>query len=372
MFNKKLVAMTLAITLVAAGFVGCGKKNTENNTAKNNNTKVEEKGEEIKVGLVTDEGGVNDKSFNQSADTGIKKAGETINVNYNFIESQSKEDYAENLEALIDNGKDVVFAVGFQMADAVLGMSEKYTDAKIAIIDNAYEDPTTEEKEQPANVHSIVFKEHEGSFLVGVIAGLTTKTNNIGFIGGKDFPLINRFEFGFAAGVMSVNPEAGKQLVSRDTVKYADSFGDVNKGYELAKALYDEGCDIIYHAAGGVGIGLFKATAELREAGKDVWAIGVDMDQAVSLPEYKDVILTSMIKRVDTATFTVVNDIAKGEFKGGEVTALGLKEEGVGIAASSTEHVEASILTKVEEIKQEIIEGKVVVPENLEQLKEFK
>ncbi|MCM1990414.1 BMP family lipoprotein [Oceanirhabdus seepicola] len=368
MFNKKLVAMTLAITMVAAGFVGCGKKNTENNAANNNaknNTKVEEKGEEIKVGLATDEGGVNDKSFNQSADEGIHRAGETLNVKYNYIESQSKEDYAENLEALIDDGKDVVFAVGFQMADAVSGMSEKYADAKIAIIDNAYE-------VQPANVHSIVFKEHEGSFLVGVIAGLTTKTNNIGFIGGKDFPLINRFEFGFAAGVMSVNPEAGKDLVSRDAVKYADSFGDVNKGYELAKALYDEGCDIIYHAAGGVGIGLFKATAELREAGKDVWAIGVDMDQAVSLPEYKDVILTSMIKRVDTATFSVVNDVANGEFKGGQVTALGLKEEGVGIAASSKEHVSEEILAKVEETKKAIIEGEIVVPENVEQLKEFK
>ncbi len=368
MFNKKLVAMTLAITMVAAGFVGCGKKNTENNAANNNaknNTKVEEKGEEIKVGLVTDEGGVNDKSFNQSADEGIKKAAESINVNYNYIESQSKEDYSENLEALIDDGKDIVFAVGFQMADAVIGMSEKYTDAKIAIIDNAYE-------AQPANVHSIVFKEHEGSFLVGVIAGLTTKTNSIGFIGGKDFPLINRFEFGFAAGVMSVNPEAGKALVNRDTVKYADSFGDVNKGYELAKALYDEGCDIIYHAAGGVGIGLFKATAELREAGKDVWAIGVDMDQAATLPEYKDVILTSMIKRVDTATFTVVNDIAKGEFQGGQVTALGLKEEGVGIADSSAEHVAADVLTKVEEAKKAIIEGTIVVPENVEQLKAFK
>ncbi|WBW98806.1 BMP family lipoprotein [Oceanirhabdus sp. W0125-5] len=371
MFNKKLVAMTLAVTMVAAGFVGCGKKEN-NNAAKNNNKKVVEKGEEVKVGLVTDEGGVNDKSFNQSADTGIKEAGKSLNVKYNFIESQSKEDYAENLEALIDDGKDVVFAVGFQMGDAVANMSAKYENAKIAIIDFAYEDPTTEEKEQPANVHSIVFKEHEGSFLVGVIAGLTTTTNRVGFIGGKDFPLINRFEYGFAAGVMSVNPEAGKPLVSREAVKYADSFSEVNKGYEIAKALYDEGCDVIYHAAGGVGIGLFKATAELREAGKEVWAIGVDMDQAVTLPEYKDVILSSMIKRVDTATNSVVNDIAKGEFKGGEVTALGLKEEGVGISESSKEHVSEETLAKVEEAKKAIIAGEIVVPSTEEELKAFK
>ncbi|MEG2256561.1 MAG: BMP family ABC transporter substrate-binding protein, partial [Cetobacterium sp.] len=190
--------------------------------------------------------------------------------------------------------------IGFQLADAVANVAKNNPDANLAIIDSVVE---------ADNVLSVMFKEEEGSFLVGVIAGLTTKTNKVGFIGGKDSDAIQKFEAGFAAGVAAVNPEAAKGLISSDgiatgsTVKYADSFGDVNKGYELAKSLYNEGCDVIYHAAGGVGIGLFQATQELRKDGKEVWAIGVDMDQAVSLPEFADSILTSMVKRVDDSTY---------------------------------------------------------------------
>jgi basic membrane protein A and related proteins len=356
---KKIVALIASVAMVATLFVGCGATNKQNATDKQDAT--DKKGAGIKVGLSTDEGGLNDKSFNQSADTGLKKAVEDFGVEYSPIESTSKEDYIDNLGELVDNGSKLVFAVGFQMDAAVKGVSEKNTDTNFVIIDSVVEEP---------NVQSYVFKQNEGSFLMGVIAGKMSKTNKVGFIGGKDFDLINNFEVGFAAGVMSVNPEAGADLVSRKTVKYADSFGDVNKGYELAKALYDEGCDVIYHAAGGVGMGLFSATKELRDKGEDVWAIGVDMDQAVTT-DYGDYLLSSMIKRVDTATYNATKEIVDGTFEGGKVVSLGLKEEGVGIAPTSDKNTPKEVLDLVETYRKAIVDGKFKVPATLDELADF-
>ena len=212
---------------------------------------------------------------------------------------------------------------------------------------------------------------------MGVIAGLTTETNKIGFIGGKDSPTINKFEVGFAAGVAAVNPEAAKGLISEDgksagsTVKYADSFEDTNKGYELAKSLYNDGCDVIYHAAGGVGLGLFQATKELREEGKNVWAIGVDMDQQVSLPDFEDVILTSMMKRVDKATYDAAKSIVDGSFEAG-VKVLGIAEGGVGMSDSTSKNTDPAVIEKAKEYEEKIKNGDIKVPVTREEAKNFK
>jgi len=357
MNKKKVIAILTVVAVVATLFVGCATKKVEE-------TKVAPKTTEVAktttaIGLSTDEGGLNDKSFNQSADEGVKKAKAEDSFTYSAIESKKKEDYTANLESLIENGSGLTFAIGFQMSDAMTEVAKNHPDKHFAIIDSVVDLP---------NVTSIVFKEQEGSFLMGVIAGKMTKTNKIGFIGGKDFDLINRFEAGFAAGVKAVNPEAAKGLLSTNgktpgtTVKYADSFGDTAKGYELAKSLYQGGCDVVYHAAGGVGIGLFKAADELKKAGKPVWAIGVDMDQALTVPEYKDVILSSMIKRVDTATYNESKAEVKKAFKGGTVINLGLKEEGVGIAETSSKNVPADVLAIVKTYQAKVIAGEIVVP----------
>jgi basic membrane protein A len=346
MNKKKVVAVLTAVAVVATLFVGCG-------------TKKEAAKSDITIGLSTDEGGLNDKSFNQSANEGVTKAKGEDGFNYKAIESTKKEDYTANLEALIEDGSNLTFAIGFQMADALTEVAKGHTDKNFAIIDSVVDLP---------NVASITFKEQEGSFLMGIIAGKMTKTNKVGFIGGKDFDLINRFETGFAAGVKAVNPEAAKGLTSTDgkspgtTVKYADSFGDSAKGYELAKSLYQDGCDVIYHAAGGVGIGLFKAAKELKDSGKPVWAIGVDMDQSLTVPEYADVILSSMMKRVDTATYNEAKAAAKKEFKGGTVINLGLKEQGVGIAPTSDKNVPKDVLDEVKKFEDKVIAGDIVVP----------
>lgn len=364
MNKKRVVALIAASIMTISLFAGCGSKTT---TPSTDSTKTTEK--KIKVGLSTDEGGLNDKSFNQSADTGIKKAVKDFGVDYKAIESKQKEDYEANLDALVANGDDLTFGVGFQMETAMENKAKQYSDKKFALIDSgAYEDPNATNPVQLKNVESIMFKENEGSFLVGVIAGKMTKTNKIGFIGGKDFALINKFEAGFAAGVKAVNPEAAKGLISSDgkalgtMVKYADSFNDTNKGYELAKSLYGAGCDVVYHAAGGVGIGLFKAAKELKDSGKSVWAIGVDMDQAVSVPEYASVILTSMVKRVDVGTYQAVKDVKDGKFQGGKVVELGLKEDGVGVAPSSDKNVPKDILDLVTKYSDAVKSGSIKVP----------
>jgi len=307
----------------------------------------------IHVGLSTDEGGLNDKSFNQAANTGINKAKAEMGLSYKAVESTKKEDYVPNLQALVDDGADLTFGVGFQMGDALTEVAKNNPENKFAIIDSVVALP---------NVESINFKAEESSFLVGVVAGKMTKTNKVGFIGGKDFALINAFEYGFYAGVKSVNPKAAADLLNRKNTIYADSFADVNKGYEAGKQLYKKGCDIVYHAAGGVGIGLFQAAKELKAKGQKVWAIGVDLDQAAVLPEFANVILTSAMKRVDIGTYTATKETANGKFKGGKVVVLGLKEGGVGIAPSSKVNTPAAVLALADKYATLIKTGKIVVP----------
>ncbi|MCD3291287.1 BMP family ABC transporter substrate-binding protein, partial [Clostridium botulinum C/D] len=329
MKKRKLIACIATIAMVGSLFVGCGNAASPNGEKKGE-PKQEQKST-IKVGLATDEGGLNDKSFNQSADKGLKKAKQELGAEYKPIESKGKESYVQNLQLLSqDFGADLTFGVGYQMKQALDDVAKGAKDKNFAIID---------EKINLPNVQSLLFKEQEGSFLVGVIAAKMTKTNKIGFIGGKEGDVIGRFEAGYVAGAKSINPNI------KFDIRYADSFADSNKGYELAKSEYNAGCDIVMHAAGGVGIGLFQATSELKKAGKNVWAIGVDMDQALSLlddkgkPQYADVILTSMVKKVDVAVFEAVKEVKDGKFKGGIVKNLCLKENGVEIAQSSRGNV---------------------------------
>lgn len=358
---KKIIVTILSVIMVSTVLAGCGSGNISNES---NNKEAAG----ISIGLATDEAGANDKSFNQSANTGLEKAKKELGFQYTIIESQKKEDYAPNIQALVDNGCNLSFATGYQLADAIAAVAKNNLDVKFCLVDTVAEGE---------NVKSIVFKEEEGSFLVGVIAGLTTKTNKIGFIGGKDQETIVKFESGFAAGVAAVNPEAAKGLISIDgktpgsTVKYADSFADTNKGYELAKSLYESGCDIIYHAAGGVGIGMFQVAKQMKAEGKAVWGIGVDMDQAISLPEYADIILTSMIKDVEKATYDTAKSMVDGTFKTG-TTILGIAEGGVRVSESTSEKVSPEVLAKVNELENKIKEGQIIVPGTRESVMGFK
>lgn len=349
--KKKIISMLAAVAVITTTIAGCG---TKTETGEGGNSAGNK---EYVFGMSTDQGGLGDKSFNDAAHAGLQKVkAENDNVKEIFVlESKQEENFEPNLKQLAKNN-DLTVAVGYLMRGALDKVASENPDKNFTIIDEVVELP---------NVKSIKFKAEEGSFLMGVIAGEMTKTNKIGFIGGMEDDLILAFESGFVAGVKAVNPEAAEELLSRKTVKYAASFGDSGKGYELAKSLYSDGCDVIYHAAGATGLGMFKAASETGN-----WAIGVDQDQAVTNESFADVILSSMIKKIDVATYEACQSVVDGKFVA-DTTILGLKEGGVDMAESTSKNTPQEVIDIANNYKKAIVEGKITVPGDLESLKNF-
>lgn len=354
---KLSLLLVLAFTLILAG---CGNNNAANNggttntgnagnTADNTqagNGETATDASKIKVGLVTDVGGVNDKSFNQSAWEALTELNKETGLQTKYLQSNQSSDYVPNLNQFVQGGYDLTWSIGFDLGDATLQVAQANPNAKMAIIDNVVDAP---------NVESVTFAENEGSFLVGVVAGLTTKTNKIGFIGGMESPVIKRFEVGFQAGVAAVNPDA------KVTVTYAGAYDKPDVGKSLASQLFNDGADIIFPAAGQTGNGVFNEAAARNQAGgaNKLWVIGVDKDQSLEFGD--EVTLTSMMKRVDVAVKNVTQQVIDGTFKGGQVTNLTLKEDGVGLPEENP-NLSQEILDKVEEFKQKIVNGEITVP----------
>lgn len=353
---KYSLVMVLALTMVLTGCGNNSKNNAANNTSDNgaatNNSSGagnsgDSKGSDIKIGLVTDVGGVNDKSFNESAWEALEALNAEQGIQHQYLQSTTSADYLPNLNEFVQGGYDLTWGIGFDLGDAVKQVADANPEAKLAIIDAVVE---------AANVESVTFAENEGSFLVGVVAGLTTKTNKIGFIGGMDSPVIKRFEVGFKAGIEAVNPDA------KLTITYAGAYDKPDVGKSLASQLFDDGADIVFPAAGQTGNGVFnEATARNAAGGANkLWVIGVDKDQSIEFGD--EVTLTSMVKRVDVAVKNVSQQVIDGTFKGGQVTNLTLKDDGVGLPETSKANVSQEILDKVEEFKQKIINGEITVP----------
>lgn len=293
---------------------------------------------DFKVGMVTDVGGLGDQSFNDAAYKGLKQAEEELGAKITVVESQTMTDYVPNLSSLAEQGYDMVWAIGFLMADALDEVAEMYPDVTFGLIDSVVDHP---------NVVSVTFKEEEGSYLVGVIAGLMTKADKVGFIGGMELPLIKKFQAGFETGVKAVNPN------TRIFVGYTGAFDDPQTGKELALTQFGQGADIIYHASGACGIGVIKAAEE-----KDLYAIGVDSPQFGLAP---DNVLTSMIKRVDVAVFNEVKALNDGNFSPGH-RVYGLAEDGVGYSEHAKVMVPEYVLEIAEKYKNQIIKGHLEVP----------
>lgn len=350
MFKKGLVLL-LALTLVFTMLTGCAKPASAPAAAPTpeaTQAPTEPPKPAYSFGMITDVGGLGDKSFNDSAWDGLQKIGKELGVEPVILQSTKQEDYEANIGNMAQS-VDLSVAVGFLMEQAMKAGSEQYPDKKFGIIDTVVSTP---------NVMSITFKEHEGSFLVGVIAGLTTKSNVVGFVGGMDFPLIKKFEVGFRAGVASVNPKA-KVLVN-----YTGVFDNPDKGKEVALAQYKKKADVIYHASGACGIGVIQAADE-----NGFWAIGVDKDQSAESKNNK--VLASMIKRVDVGTYTIVKAYADNKFEGGKAIELGLKEDGVGYSDNGN-NVPAEVKAAADKYKAAIVDGTIVVPTTEDELKAFK
>ncbi|MCL6659877.1 BMP family ABC transporter substrate-binding protein [Paenibacillus sp. BGI2013] len=343
---KKMLSLSLVMLLaVSVMLAGCGSKPKEETNAGGDTggTSTEAKSD-LKIGMVTDVGGVNDKSFNQSAWEALQATETETGTAVKYLQSKSDEEYIPNLNEFVKGGYDLTWGIGFQLADAIKTVAEQNPDAKLAIIDSVVDAP---------NVKSVTFAEEEGSYLVGVVAGLTTKSNKIGFVGGMESPLIKKFEVGFREGVKAVNPDA--QFISN----YTGAFDKPDLGKAAAATLYNEGVDIIFHASGATGNGVFNEASARKKQGQDVWVIGVDKDQSLEFGD--EITLTSMIKKVDEAVKRVNKEVVDGTFAGGSEN-LTLKENGVGIADTSTANVSADTLAKVEEYKEKIISGEIKVP----------
>lgn len=355
---KKKLSLLLSIALATGTLLSACGPAAEPEPAPEETPGAEQEGEadreatDFSVRMVTDVGGVDDRSFNESAWEGLQRFEEEFGVEVGYVQSGSAADYQPNLNRLVREDSDLVWAIGFLMADDVRTVAEQQPDAQLAIVDSVVTDDDGNPLE---NVAHITFSEHEGSFLVGVVAGLQTETNTVGFIGGVEGALIKKFENGFKAGVKAVNPDA--EII----VQYAESFNDASRGQAIAGTIYGQGADIIYHAAGGTGNGLFTEAQERKRAGENVWAIGVDRDQhEQGMPE--NVTLTSMVKRVDQAVYQVSERTMNGDFPGGEIVEFGLEEEGVAIAPT-TDNVTEESLEAVEDYKTRILNDEIDVPQ---------
>jgi basic membrane protein A and related proteins len=344
----------------------------------------------LTVGLVTDIGGRGDQSFNDSALRGLEAwaanqksldgkyvaltADErkatlppelearitALNIKPLVVQSKAQEDYQPNLQLIVDQGADLTVGTGFMLENAMETVAKQNPGSKFLLIDSPVLDAKGVPQALP-NVRTVVFKEEEGSFLVGALAGLVAK-EKVGFVGGMEIPLIKKFEAGFRAGVKTTNPKATV------LVQYTGSFDNVAHGKQAAQDLVSKGCEVVFHAAGSDGNGVIQAIKEARASGKAVFVIGVDSDQSHVAP---DAVLTSMVKRVDLAVYQAASDLKAGTFGAGDFT-MGLKEGGVTYAPVRVEVPDkAALLAKVEALRAKIIAGEVKVPSNTTELESF-
>jgi len=298
---------------------------------------------EVKPAVVYDLGGKFDKSFNEAAYTGAERFKSETGLEYRDFEIQNDSQREQALRNFARRGHNPVIGIGFSQAQAIEKVAKEFPDTKFAIVDMVVDLP---------NVRSIIFKEHEGSYLVGMLAAMASKTGKVGFVGGMDIPLIRKFACGYVQGVKAVNPDA--EIYQNMTGTTGAAWNDPVKGGELAKSQFDRGADVVYHAAGGTGLGVLQAAADSGKLG-----IGVDSNQNGMHPGS---VLTSMLKRVDNAVFKAFDDVKNDTWTAG-FDVLGLAENGVGWALDDNNKalVTDDMKAALDAASQKIISGEITV-----------
>ncbi|MDQ3019065.1 MAG: BMP family ABC transporter substrate-binding protein [Bacteroidota bacterium] len=337
----KKILCYLLISLSISALSSCSKQNAPDSKNENPNP--------VKVGLVFDIGGRGDKSFNDAAYKGLVMAKEKLGIEFEVIDPGDGSDRESALRKLASK-KDMglVFGVGFIFTDDINNIAKEFPDKKFACVDYSV-DPV---KQIPNNIEAIEFKEEEGSFLVGSLAALTTKTNEVGFIGGMESSLIRKFENGYKQGVKYANPNC--EILSAYVSVSPEGFKNPGKAKEIALSQYENGADVIYHASGLSGLGLFEAARE-----KQKLAIGVDMDQQKEAPGF---VLTSMVKQVDEAVFLTIKEFKENKFAGG-IKTYGLKDNGINYVYDSDNKklIAPETKAKLDEIKKKLINGEIKI-----------
>jgi len=327
------LALLGVVVLLAAGCGGGGKKSS-GTTAPGGKT--------IRVGLVTDIGGLNDRGFNHLSFVGLQRAERDLGIQQRVYQAKSTQEYVPNLSTFARNGYDLTIGVGFTEATAIDTAATNFAKSKFAIVDV----DQTEEPNKPPNLLGLLFREQETGYLVGYLAGLEEKRRSgpdvIGSVGGQKQPPVDRFIAGYQAGAKAADP--GIKLLNG----YSEDFADQAKCKQVALNQIEQGAGVIFQVAGGCGLGALDAAKE-----KGVWGIGVDADQSF-LGSH---ILTSAVKRVDTAVFLAIKSVVDGKFKGGNMV-FGLKDNGVGIGKISS-RVPKSEVAAVNKVRADIISGKI-------------
>ncbi len=340
MRSHRFVAAVVAAAVLALLPAGC--------TRKAESPASTEAGKPV-IGLVFDVGGRGDKSFNDQAYAGLERAQKELGIVFHTLETGEGADREAAMRQLAAGDAGLIFGVGFLFTDDIRKLAIEFPDKKFACVDYTVNagDPL------PANLVALKFKEEEGSYLVGALAGLLSTTGKVGFVGGMQIPLIKKFEAGYVAGVRAVDPKA--EVIIKYAGTTGSAFKDPTKGKELALAEYNQGADIIYHASGSTGLGVFEAA---REKGR--LAIGVDSDQHDEAPEN---ILTSMVKRVDVAVFDTIREALEGRWSGG-VKVFGLAEEGVTWVYDDRNkaRIPDRVKATVDSLRAELIAGRIVAP----------
>jgi basic membrane protein A len=365
---KKTLALVLVLVMAVSIFAGCAKTETQEPVDEQPTTT-----EKVKVGMVTDSGTIDDKSFNQGTWEGIlqyKNDKGTIEEKYLQPTGEQPTDYINAINDLVDTGYEIIVTPGFKFETAINEAASEHTNTAFILIDGQPHNGDGNFVKHD-NVVSVYFNEHEAGFLAGVASALSTKTGKLGFIGGMEIPPVQRFGWGFKAGVAYANETYGTTAEIVDYI-YQGTFNDVAGGQTLAAGMYNKGIDIIFHAAGGVGVGVFNEAKQRAEKGESVYVVGVDVDQYEEgkISNGSSVTLTSAIKRIDVAAYTYIDAKINGTFPGGEVITLTMAENGVGLPQENP-NLTDDVKAKVEEARQAVLSGSVTVPSTQEALDEF-
>jgi len=364
--KKKLIAGILSALMVTS-LVGCGSK-TEKEEAPEGETPAVVEEVDLKVGMVTDAGTIDDKSFNQGTWEGIIQAESELGIEKSYIKptGTTEADYLKEIQNLYDAGYKFIVTPGFKFETAIFAAQTKYEDAKFVILDGSPNNGKNGDERIAKvgdNSIAIFFAEEQAGFLAGVAASLELKEGALGFIGGMEIPAVQKFNWGFQQGVAYANENLDtKMTIAPENVVYEGTFDNVAGGGQIAATMYDNGVKAIFAAAGGVGVGAIKEAKTRVTGGETVWMIGVDVDQyADGIYEGdKSVVLTSAMKKIDKSTYDMIKDELNGEFKGGQTLLFDASNDGIGLPEENP-NVSSETQAKVDEIFELIKAGTLKV-----------
>ena len=357
--KKKAIALVIS-TLMLTGLVGCGYSTSGTSNG----------GEEVTVGMVTDAGTIDDKSFNQGTWEGIEEAEKDLGLSVKYLKpaGTTEADYLTEISNFVDSDFNMIITPGYKFETAIMKAQEQYPNIKFVILDgspNNGKEGAELEAKVGENTVSIYFAEEQSGFLAGVATALELKDGELGFIGGMEIPAVQRFNWGFQQGITYANENLGTNVsIKEENVVYSGSFTDAALGQQLAAQMYDSGVKAIFVAAGSVGIGAINEAKTQVAAGKEAWVIGVDSDQyedgIYDVENNKSVVLTSAIKKVNEAAYQIIEAELAGKFNGGETIVFDASNDGVGIPEENPNLSEDTI-AKVSEVYELVKNGEISV-----------